>query len=376
MRTNSIAAATFSLLASMQLVGCVTTSHTPAPAPPPGGTSVGTPKDGPSDSGAEKAGSKTDSEVSAQEQSLPPPSQDAMLGFIRNHRAPNAPFGPKEHEFVSSLPSSPEPGSIAEAALVLGLTKSVLHPLTGNAATFQESDLGIAEPDSNRTVPSRAVTLEQLCVERDVSLVDALNENLLLLNAGVVTQVIVALDLPGTSDDLRNEAFVSLRQQAALWHEIAQKLGASPDAGNAAPAASISSANPSDMPPPNPGDLRSGDSTLAEAQSLADRGDYQAAIKKAVEVDASHPMHPLAQEKIREFSNLAVQDLRRKAAHAFQSAMPINDKRTRAAYLQQAKGYLEEALNSYPEATQLPTVRDNLRVISRDLEKLQAEQAE
>jgi D-aminopeptidase len=130
---------------------------------------------------------------------------------------------------------------------------------------------------------------------------------------------------------------------------------------------------PQDLPPPNPADLRGGDAVLAEAQSLADRGNFQAAIKKAATVSPTSPMHANAQEKIRDFSNLAVQDLRRKAAQSFQSAMPITDVNIRAQYLEQAKQYLEQAIKEYPQATQLPTVRDNLRVISRDLDKLQAE---
>ena len=70
---------------------------------------------------------------------------------------------------------------------------------------------------------------------------------------------------------------------------------------------------------------------------------------------------------------MAVQELRKKAALAFQSAMPVNDPRIRADYLKQAKGFLEEAIKSYPDATQLPTVRDNLSVISRDLERIESD---
>lgn len=40
---------------------------------------------------------------------------------------------------------------------------------------------------------------------------------------------------------------------------------------------------------------------------------------------------------MREFSDLAVQDLRRKAAQAYQSALPMTDPKRRAEYLRQAK---------------------------------------
>jgi hypothetical protein len=63
--------------------------------------------------------------------------------------------------------------------------------------------------------------------------------------------------------------------------------------------------------------------------------------------------------------------LRRKAALAFQSALPVSDSKTKSGYLKQAKSYLEDAIKNFPDATQLPTVQDNLRVISADLEKLE-----
>ncbi len=45
-------------------------------------------------------------------------------------------------------------------------------------------------------------------------------------------------------------------------------------------------------------------------------------------------------------------------------------KKTRAEYLKQAKAYLEDALTSFPAASQPPTVRENLRFITKDLDKL------
>ena len=115
------------------------------------------------------------------------------------------------------------------------------------------------------------------------------------------------------------------------------------------------------------------DSTIAEAQKLADASRWQEAIKMASSVGKDHPSHPLAQERVKDYSNKAVQVLRKKAAAAFQSAIPITDAKTRAQYLRQAKTYLEDAIKNYPQASQLPTVRDNLRVISRDLDQLETE---
>src|SRR5690606_23232175 len=125
--------------------------------------------------------------------------------------------------------------------------------------------------------------------------------------------------------------------------------------------------------PPNPADLRSGDTLLADAQKLADQGNYKAALERIQYIPESSPLYSVAQEKTRDFSNRAVQDLRRKAAQAFRSALPSADLETRAQYLREAKAFLEQAIQNYPQAPQLPTVRENLRVISQDLERLENE---
>ncbi len=118
--------------------------------------------------------------------------------------------------------------------------------------------------------------------------------------------------------------------------------------------------------------FRRGDNTLLEAESLATQGEYQSAIKKIATIDKSSPLLQIAQEKLIEISNKAVHDLRKRAALAFQKAGPITDRRTRAAYLNEAKTYLERALTLYPQAENLHTVRSNLVIIARDLEKLRA----
>ncbi len=92
-------------------------------------------------------------------------------------------------------------------------------------------------------------------------------------------------------------------------------------------------------------------------------------------IDNRDPFFDQAREKIKIYSNRAVQDLRQKAAQAFQNAMPVADNRAKAAYLKQAKELLEQALKDYPVADQLDTVRDNLAVITRDLSGIDQETA-
>ncbi|MCX6130965.1 MAG: hypothetical protein NTX25_18145, partial [Proteobacteria bacterium] len=97
---------------------------------------------------------------------------------------------------------------------------------------------------------------------------------------------------------------------------------------------------------------------------------------QAARIENSDPFFDQAKEKIKVYSNRAVQDLRQKAAQAFQNAMPVADDRAKLAYLKQAKDLLELALKEYPTADQLDTVRENLAVITRDLSGLERDTAQ
>jgi hypothetical protein len=77
-----------------------------------------------------------------------------------------------------------------------------------------------------------------------------------------------------------------------------------------------------------------------------------------------------AEVKIREYSNKAVDELRRKAAQSFQSAVHISDMKARKNHLSEASRYLQEAIKNYPNSSQLETVQRNLNIINKNLEVL------
>lgn len=144
---------------------------------------------------------------------------------------------------------------------------------------------------------------------------------------------------------------------------------------NSNASASTNAATEAAPLPMSAADLRSTDTLLMEAQNLADNKRFAEAILKASMVPEQNPLYSEAQAKIIQFSNEAVQELRKKAAQAFQDAMPVSDPKARAAYLERAKQHLERALASYPHAPeeQLTTVKENLAVISRDLEQIDSD---
>ncbi|MCX6105784.1 MAG: hypothetical protein NTY08_08155 [Proteobacteria bacterium] len=348
--------------------------------------------------GAPKAGSKSLPTLTPQEtkpavtlaapSTTQLPNTDDQLAFVRRNSGTDTPFTDADRQLVNQLPLSPVPGSVTEAAVVLGLTKMVLHPRHQNQVTFQESDIEkgpvAAEPKS--LTPQ--ISLEGLCSERGVMLAAAIRDNPLLGSMPVAQQIISALNASPHSPEFEAAITAALRQHMVGWQQLSVVLPApavSTPTGIAGPPGSAQVSGPpatgaipgaasgAEVVPvlgTVPQLLNSSDNALAEAQAMADRGDFRAAVQRAGGIPSSSGVHAKAQDKIKEFSNLGVQDLRRKAAAAFQTAMPISDPKTRAEYLKQAKAFLEDAIKNFPDASQLPTVRENLRVISRDLEKL------
>ena len=283
---------------------------------------------------------------------------DSQLSFFKRVSRAGSPFGESDRKYITEgLPKTPEVGSVAEAALVAGVVRSILTPL----------------PGGNASTPPVPPSLEQLCAERQLNLSQALAENALLLRADVAAQVLKALQAAPVSAEFKSGVIGVIKKQANSWSEVNFSILALEPALPPAPSSSdpaVTTAGGTPSPAASNTD-KNYESLLGEAQSLADKGDYRSAVKKAAEVPEAHPLKLKSQEKVREYSNQAVQDLRRKAALAFQSALPVADPKTKTGYLKQAKSYLEDALKNYPDATQLPTVQDNLRVISQDLEKLE-----
>jgi len=121
--------------------------------------------------------------------------------------------------------------------------------------------------------------------------------------------------------------------------------------------------------PTDPVDV--GEISVGHAKELAVSGQYKNAIAVLTKISADASDYADAQTLSKTFSNTAVQELRRKAAAAYQNSLPVSDKETRKAYLIEAKKHLESALSDYPLADLKSTVKDNLNRILRQLEEFQ-----
>ena len=111
---------------------------------------------------------------------------------------------------------------------------------------------------------------------------------------------------------------------------------------------------------------------LTQAEELLSRDRYTQAIDLLKQVKKGDRSYAVAQQKIVSVSNRAVEDLRRQAALAYQKANHINtDFEARGTYLIEAKSYLKNALELYPNAEHIGKVQQHLKVINDNIDFLQ-----
>ncbi len=275
-------------------------------------------------------------------------------------------------------------GSIEEAVLITAQLRMFRQQLA-QSGSFQSRDLYPGEGQTTSEARNTA-SLEKLFQDLEVDLPRALQSNPALQNVNVMKLVQELLNNTQNSTAFQGQMTVLLAEQSQKWPELAE---APPSLANADPASTTPAVASSTTPaatdisttPPTPDskatptDLKRSDAILLQAQKFADKGDFKQAIELTARIDNQDPFHEQAREKIRVFSNRAVQDLRQRAALAFQNALPMSDSRAKQAYLLQAQGYLENALRDFPAADQLDTVKDNLAVIKRDLDTIAKETA-
>ena len=111
--------------------------------------------------------------------------------------------------------------------------------------------------------------------------------------------------------------------------------------------------------------------SVSKARELSLVGNFKDSAAMLARIPANSPEYPEAQSQLKTTSNTAAQELRRKAAAAYQNSLIVSDLETRKSYLTEAKKYLETALTDFPAADLKSTVKDNLEKISAQLNELQ-----
>lgn len=116
--------------------------------------------------------------------------------------------------------------------------------------------------------------------------------------------------------------------------------------------------------------VENGEEAIKKAEDLIAQSRFLESISLLRTVREDSIVWSGARSMIKEASNKAVAELRRKAARAFQSAIPVTDTKARSVYLLEARKYLLSAIKNFPDSDQLSTVEQNLKVIDKNIELL------
>lgn len=305
------------------------------------------------------------------EQSSPPPSpklepkpdpysKRELLKFTLRLSKVEEPFTPDDLTFLNNMPKS-NLNPFMKAALVVGHLRQ--------AASVASTSSGL---------DGEQVALEEIFASYPLDLGNLLKSNVALKNHRVYELTLRVLATTSDQEPYKRAIQELIYSEAKSWAALLPE----PEAGDIIEGdlSSKEEEAPIDGEQTTPQsstalgispvDLNQPDATIQAATDLAESGEYRKAIEKLRSVSESSPLYESAQSKIKSYSNLAVQALRRQAAEAFQDAVPVDQTQTKINYLNQAKAYLEQALSDYPDAEQLDTVKANLAVIDEDLARL------
>ncbi len=205
-------------------------------------------------------------------------------------------------------------------------------------------------------------TLYQTCIGYDFSIIKAISQNPMLKTYKVYNMVLMASQKSDSNTEANFVAKLSaiVNKQIDLWTTLKQY-----DEGGALIADEEVSGKEVKY------DMSSDEGILKTVQNYADSYQYKEAITLLEKIDSSSDQYANAQQKIQDYSYLAVQDLRRKAATVFQNSISVSDPKVKAMYLEEAKKYLQIALKDYPHISedQSSTVKENLMIIEENLDK-------
>jgi hypothetical protein len=305
----------------------------------------------------------------ALEPATPPVDPATIVGRLAtDHGTLNS----EDHLAADELAKKFEPESMAEAAIALVCIYEAIPEFSGKTQGFTETELyPAAAGGKGPGGVQKSESLESFGEKRKINLPGALDRNPFLQSYRVQSLALKALEHANSSDAFRDAIVLAVRHEAQTWADLGAKIGIDPSNSiKVVETTATKLPDPKAIQPAlkfNNGDIGTDDTAMQDAQNLADKGQYKQSVARLSELKEDSPLYAAAQEKIRDSSNRAVQELRRLAAKAFQSAIPVTDLRTKAEYLKEARTHLEAALSTYPQADQLGTVRENLAVINRDL---------
>jgi hypothetical protein len=322
----------------------------------------------------------------------------------------------KDRQQLASTPSTPKPGSLMEACLVAATLRDIATPPGAGPQAFSAVDQA-ARTQNTAVIATAPVQtqapLETRMRERGVDLASALTSNWYLKNSAIYSWAWNATILEGNSEPFKQNIQTVLKSEALIWQDIGHRVGiestvgaatapisqspqkgdesaaATPSSGNsnaatavvpapvaATPSAGVANPNVNTGGLSAPDTASNGGTALSEnesskalglAQEAAGQENYEKAVTEASKITPGSPHYDIAQENIRQWSNKAVTELRKKAAFEYRTASSSNDASAKKNALNKAQTYLSDALKKFPSASNLDTVRDNLKMIETEL---------
>lgn len=328
---------------------------------------------------------KNHSSIAVKPTNPTPPVEVEFSNFFERVASPDKDFTEKDRQLFITFPSSPNSGSIHEAAIVIGILRDIVTPVGGHKSTFREVDIAasnntenanaVIETPSTRVEPS--LVLETRCRERGVDCISALSRNPHLRSHAVYNMALDASRFEGNSPLFLQNLLATIKTETENWGDLARKLGldTQPVDSQTTPvsaSAPASELNQTSQPTitASAEENSAASQILAKAAEYAGKEDYDRAISEARKINEGTDNYSAAQDSLKNWANRAVQDLRRQAANQYRSSSSTTEPNTKKSHLEKAKNFLEIALAKYPEASTLDTVKENLEIINKELNRL------
>lgn len=252
---------------------------------------------------------------------------------------------------INALLAKREKSSLEEAILVLNLVHN-----------FMASHLEL-QSEHNFEIPfeePKAVSLAELSALYNIDLIEQIENNTFLQTLEVYL-LLLRLREFFSQDPSDKLLLASIEDRFTYYREFVRMAELA--------LRSDGSSKSFPLPPAVIEDKRSEtEKILEEVEDLLSMNKYHEAVTLLQKVPEEDSSYEFAQQKILLTTRKAIEELRKKAALAYQNANQIDtDFQARESYLLQARKFLQTALERYPDAEQISRVKMNLKVIEDNL---------
>ncbi len=271
---------------------------------------------------------------------------------------------------------------IDEAIIAAGIFHRLKLFQTQQTSNFGSSsllnDFSLGTNNQDRSIQDNDI--EELERLYGINLIEILDQNRLVNNLHFINLALAALNSIEEKTYRAQKVFENIKLKLKYWQFVSQKFF--PEKETVLPPIEdlsevMGPVEPTGVKPALPfegSELSQGERLIMEASNLVEQNEYYQAIVLLNKIKQNSPLYSTVLEKKKLISNAGVTDLRKKAAKAFQSAIPVTDHKARTAYLQKAKEYLEEAARLFPDSEHQKSVEENLNIIKKNIEIIQYEE--